>query len=289
LGEVSSLITLPSFEMGDQRQCARSFDADENSKDGPYLAAISSLTQLPQLESLSLSFSSEFDEVGFLGLDSFSKLRYIQLIRQPFTKPILDEVRCMIVQSPYLEELTIEAYTWLSVSGGQTNEENPSDIEYLFDGALHDPNFAPRLLKFTVGNDATLTSKSVPYFRSLTHLDIGPHYGKIQDGFWESLSETGVVLHRLKLAFFTLNCRYDDEESLSRQVFDLVLPQHESTLQFLSFVEFNSNFWGITEETLKCVIRCKALRTVALMCHPSHDMVKALISSPNIHCLTHAF
>ncbi|RXW12953.1 hypothetical protein EST38_g12901 [Candolleomyces aberdarensis] len=279
-----------------------SFDAYDRDEKGPYLDVISSLAQLPKLESLSLLFSSHFDEVESLGLDSFSNLRRLRLIRQPFTKPVMNEVRSMIVQSPDLEELTIETYTWQSVSGGGTTKETPPDMESLFEDAIHKPNFAPRLLKFTIGNNSTLSSKSVPYFRSLTHLNIGPHYGKVEDTFWNALSHAEVVLHSLKLAVFTsamiqyltsyvglndlnINCRYHDKETLARQVFSSVLPHHRSTLQCLSFVEFTSSVWGITEEHLECVTRCKALRTVALVCLPTEcgndlsiDMVRTLFS-----------
>ncbi|KAJ2926853.1 hypothetical protein H1R20_g10236, partial [Candolleomyces eurysporus] len=279
-----------------------SFDAYDRDRKGPYLDVISCLAQLPNLESLSLLFSSHFDEVESLGLDSFSNLRRLRLIRQPLTKPVMNEVRSMLVQSPYLEELTIESYTWQSVSGGGTNNEAPPDIESLFDDAIHKPDFAPQLLKFTIGNSSTLSSKSVPYFRSLTYLDVGPHSGRIEDAFWKALSQAEVVLHSLKLAFFTpatiqylksyvglndlgIKCRYHDKETLAHQVFSSVLPHHELTLQCLSFVEFTSNTWGVTEEYLECVTKCKALRTVALMCHSAEsgndlsiDIVRALLS-----------
>ncbi|RXW17099.1 hypothetical protein EST38_g8753 [Candolleomyces aberdarensis] len=248
-----------------------SFDHEE----GPDAEVLEALSQLPKLRDLSLSLRASFKSTKrVLPLEAFANLRVVKLTSLPISASTINSIGRMVARCPALEELFLE---------NGFNKTHIPNLDTIFNGSMRSPSFVPSLTKLTVRNSSlTISASSVPYLRSLVHLDVQVNAANIDASFWQTLALNGVqiryfAVYPLDVAAIRYLASYEglkefhiqrhfdpDGIDYPDEVFHTVLSRHRHSLQKLSFPYLNFESWSITDEYLECVLKCTALQSLVL-------------------------
>jgi hypothetical protein len=247
---------------------------------GPSAKVLRALAELPKLQDLSLTLGTTFRE-GTIPLETFSNLRVLTLASLPTCAATLQLIGRMVARCPALEEMVLE---------NDIDEPYSTNLDTIFNASMHSPSFVPSLTKLRVmRNMFILSATSVPYLRSLLHLDLQIHAGKIEASFWQALAKNGVqiryfAVYPLDIAAVRYLTSYEgltelhflghrgmEARDCPHEVFHTALSHHRQSLRKLTFRDLDFQCWSITDKYLECVLKCQKLETLSLLYHHPYE------------------
>ncbi|KAJ2930688.1 hypothetical protein H1R20_g6413, partial [Candolleomyces eurysporus] len=209
---------------------------------GPDTEVLRALSQLPKLRDLSLPLPVDFESRERVPpLETLANLRVLKFTSPLISTATLSSMGRLVSRCPALEELTL----WNGRS-----QQHSQNLDTIFNGSMPSPSFVPSLTKLTVGNISfTISASSVPYLRSLVHLDIQVEEGNIDASLWQTLASNGIqircfAVYPLDAAAIRYLASYEglnefhirgngghEAEDCPDEVFHTVLSRHRQSLQ----------------------------------------------------------
>ncbi|RXW17104.1 hypothetical protein EST38_g8754 [Candolleomyces aberdarensis] len=249
---------------------------------GPDAEVIRALSQCPKLRDLSLSLPVDFESRERVPqLETFANLRVLKLTSFVISASAIYSIGRIVSRCLALEDLSL----W-----NNRGQQNTQNLDIIFSGSMPSPSFVPSLTKLTVRNTPfTISALSVPYLRSLVHLDVQMDEGNIDASLWQTLALNGIqiryfAVYPLDAAAIRYLASYEglnefhlrghsgqEAKACPDEVFHTVLSRHRQSLHKLSFSSLNFRSWSITDNYLECVLKCTALQSLILLYHYPAD------------------